>query len=432
MLIVGPETPAPIRSHLRDVLANAREQPETSQPRHVAPSNADRRIYDLVVSHLRRELATATGSQPPALEVRRILRRTHLLVLDVEPDGTDTRNAEILLRHAVVQEPGDAGKAGARLIELCGELARRESHIDRTALQDALMEYGIGLQVPPDLRTDVERLRLHTESVLDLFDDRSAIALPGHSVKIARQASRALKIAAQRGSRLIVGDAGVGKTGCLSDALQALGDVDVVALAAEELEAHTGVQLAAELRIGRPLDELLSSWPVKQGVLVIDGLDAARDDGTRRTLIDLIERVLRDDGRFRVLASVRTFDLRNSERLRRALATVPFGDVGDHVLPEFLGVAHFAVPVLTTAELDQLAAQAPEVDVVLRDSPAALRELAAVPFNLRLLVELLLSSDLGIRQLRQIDTQSRLLEAYWRERVLQPPDQADDREWLLR
>jgi len=54
-----------------------------------------------------------------------------------------------------------------------------------------------------------------------------------------------------------------------------------------------------------------------------------------------------------------------------------------------------------------------------------------VPFNLRLLAELLAVTQMPESALRDIDTQVGLLDAYWRERVLRPPAQADARERLL-
>ncbi len=204
----------------------------------------------------------------------------------------------------------------------------------------------------------------------------------------------------------------------------------MVVIAAELFEAHSDIALAQELRISRPLHELLEAWPVERGVLVIDGLDAARDDATRATLVNLIERVTNTSGAFTVVASLRTFDLRNSVRLEHVLPARTAG-TDEFRRGEFNAIEHFWVPVLAEDELAQVATVVPALHAVLQTATPAVRELAALPFNLGLLAGLVLGAGLDADRLETIGTQLALLDAYWCERV-RGGNAGDDREHLLR
>jgi hypothetical protein len=417
-IVVGRDTGRPIAKELATVLKRAREQPASSTPRHLAPSAAEKKRYDVFVAHLRRAAKTH-GYPADAEALRAILCRTEIRVLDVEPGGADERYAVRALERDVVSDPLQARAAWSALLETCGELTRGRSHIDRLGLQGALRLAGIALREPPDLRPEIAALRARSADSLQLLRSRSAIRLSdGREVKINRRASNELARRTREGSVAVVGDAGGGKTGCTYEALEFLraDGVEVVVIAAELFEAHTDMALAQELRINRPLHELLAAWPVERGVLVIDGLDAARDESTRATLVNLIERVTNASGAFTVLASLRTFDLRNSVRLEHILPARTAG-TNEFRRAEFKAIEHFWVPALAEDELAQLATPAPELHALLQTATLAVRELVALPFNLSLLAGLVLGAGLDADRLEAIDTQLALLEAYWRERV---------------
>jgi hypothetical protein len=153
-------------------------------------------------------------------------------------------------------------------------------------------------------------------------------------------------------------------------------------------------------------------------------------EATRATLVNLIERVTNAGGAFTVLASLRTFDLRNSVRLEYVLPARTAG-TDEFRREEFKAIEHFWVPALAEDELLQLATAAPALHAVLQTATPAVRELAALPFNLGLLAGPVLGAGLGADRLEAIGTQPALLDAYWRERV-QVGDAGDDREHLLR
>jgi hypothetical protein len=430
-ITVGRDTGRPIAQRLAAVLRRAREQPADSAPRYLAPSKAEEAVYDTLVAQLR-GAARAHGKAADAAELRALMRRTEVRLLDVEPDGPDERYAIRALERDVVRDPGQARAAWSALLEIYAELDRRRSHIDRAGLQRELQKRQIALREPPDLRPEIAALRVRSADHLRLVRSHAAIRLAAREIKITRAAPVALARRTREVSLAVVGDAGSGKTGCTYDAIEELrrDGIEPVVIAAELLEAHSDVALASEMRINRLLDELLAAWPVEHGVLVIDGLDSARDDATRQTLVSLIERVARRNGRFTVLASLRTFDLRNSLALEQALPAEAGGDEAFR-RAEFPRTEHFFIPALTEEELAQLETLAPELHTVLQAATPAVRELGALPFNLSLLAELALAPGFGAAQLLHIDTQIALLEEYWQRRVRRTGS-GDDREHLLR
>ena len=81
--------------------------------------------------------------------------------------------------------------------------------------------------------------------------------------------------------------------------------------------------------------------------------------------------------------------------------------------------------------MGQVAAQASALHDLVTHAPVALRTLLRVPFNLRLMAELL---DAGVRpgDLTPIQSQIELLDRYWAERVIRDDGNGDARENVLR
>jgi len=294
LLVVGLGAGMPVTRDLRELLEALRTQPVTAPFRRDRLSQAKAGVQDTLLAHLRRAWRARHGAAPTTADLRELLRRTHVLVLDIEPGGTDARAVEALLRQAVVATPADAPAAWTALTLLGADLARRRSGIDRPGTQAALIAVPIAVQAPPSLRPSVEALRRHTAGTVAQLAGLSRIELIGGSVTIDREVPDVLQAASASGSVLVVGEPGIGKSGALHELAireRAAGS-DVVALQVEELEAASQQALARELGLDRDLAEVLAAWPGGRGVLIVDGLDAARSDHTRAALAEAIRRVL--------------------------------------------------------------------------------------------------------------------------------------------
>src|SRR5262249_26116294 len=82
-------------------------------------------------------------------------------------------------------------------------------------------------------------------------------------------------------------------------------------------------------------------------------------------------------------------------------------------------------------ELGQIHAQSPTLAALISTADVRLRDLLRVPFNLRLMGELV-GSGLALESLTPIRTQIDLLDRYWQERVIREDFQGDAREVILR
>jgi hypothetical protein len=433
VILTGTTSSAAVRKDLPDLLRRLRllAPHRNGAPLDSAASNAgERRAITTIRTHVERSWAARAGSAPSEAEVGAVLELIHVLVLDVDPNGADEREARTLLRQ-LLKDPAQADIVWKSWVENEALLARAKAGFNRSGLQASLTQDGVDLRAARSYRADIDRLLAHTRDALDHQARYSAIRLGGVQIKVARPCVGALEAAAGAGSILVVGEPGAGKSGVQFDAVQGLRrrGFDVVMLAAEGLAAESLGELRDELGLEHDLLEVLDNWPgVAPGYLVIDALDAARSEGVTRTLRLLIDRVVSRSGRWRVIASIRKFDLRYSLELRRLMAGDPAPGFTD---PEFAQVRHLNVPLLDEPELAQVKGQSNELRAVIDAAGPHLGELLRVPFNLSL-VAALVEGGMTAAELTPIRTQLELLDRYWAARVVRGDRRGDAREAVLR
>ena len=432
LIAVGRTASGTIKDELRVLLEGLRPQPD-GPFRSDTLSKKKAEVQRTLLGHLRRCWKRRHKTSASTAELRSLLRRTWLVEIDVEGQGSDARLAEYMLRNTVIAEAVQAPAAWRELGNVSQQLMVDRTGTGRARLAGELMRRRIGLQAVASVRSDISRVQSVTATNLLALTDRSQIELLDGTIRIDRELPAALEKTLEDGSVLLVGEPGIGKSGAVyqivSNSRQA--DRPTVLLLAEELEAGTQAALAQELLLGSELAAVIEHWPTQHGLLVIDGLDAAGTDSSRAALTELIRRVCKSSPAWRILASIRTFDLRNDDRLGRLFMTDPSKAVESRwTTGEFSAIRHLAAGRLTDSEIDQLAAPAPELFDVATTFPQPLQELARVPFNLRLLAELV-QADLSKTQLRRIDGQVGLLEAYWKSRILNPSTGRSAREQVL-
>lgn len=357
------------------------------------------------------------------------LRFVRLEPLDVETDQEHHRESMATLRRDVLAADARAEQVWAQLSQLFLEAAAEHLGFDRRALQQSVACTGISLQADPAVRVDVAKLRRATTSALDRLLQHASLHVSGGEGRIRRQCEPALAERAQRGSLFVVGEPGVGKTGLLVGLAELLRNQgsDVVLISVQD-HAFSDVRgLRTALDLETDLAEVLEGWPSGggRGFLILDGLDAARGTGSA-ALAQIVRGISNQRGRWSVVASVRTFDLRHDRALQDAMNPHDQGDDA-YIRGEFRRIPHFEVPVLEPAELAQTELISPVLHAVLERSPAGLRELARVPFNLDLLARLVEGGE-DHSTLAPITTQLQLLDAYWHQRVRRPSEGRDARE----
>jgi hypothetical protein len=194
---------------------------------------------------------------------------------------------------------------------------------DATDLRRSLARSGLRLRSAPTYQRDVERLRTYSDRVQSHLSQYEETKIGDVRIKIDRDCTAAAVTAAAAESLVLVGEPGAGKSAVVSAAAQQLRSEgsEVIELAVDRLlvESLDGLRVALELEHG--LREVLENWPGSEpAFLFIDALDATRGGKSEAIFRALIADVLdMPGGRWRVVASIRTFDLRLGEQFKEAI-----------------------------------------------------------------------------------------------------------------
>lgn len=431
ILIVSSESSGRVRHDLCSVLNRARALSQCRPLDEAATSQGEREALSVIRDNICRSWQTLQGTQPSEDDIRQLLTLIYIHVLDVHSGGEGEREAQSLLRTVVLRSPGGAAQAWAKVVELCAQYAAHQSGADRGTLQRKLLDAGFDLRAVRGYEEDIERLREYSHRTSDMLAHLARIQMGSANVKIGRPCVGVLEQAAEAGSLLIVGEPGVGKSGVLHDFAEVLHTAgkDYVFLAADKISAESLRSLRQEIGLEHDLLSVFDNWPgLQPGYLIIDALDAARKESTAQVVRDLMRQVIERSGRWRVIASVRKFDLRYSEELKQLFrGNPPFDGFTDL---EFGRVCHFNIPHLSEDELEQVSQQSPELGDAVQKVPGELRILLRIPFNLRLVADLV-SDGITPEELAPVKTQLELLDKYWYYRVVRDR-WGDAREAILR
>ena len=352
------------------------------------------------------------GTSPDDGDLVDLARIFRVARFTMDEGDSEWREASRLLgRHLFGNET--AGDAPLRDLKgIMRDLIGSGAPADRAGLLRALRRRGHHDIGAPGFEADVARLRAVTSSELARLAVHGRLPL-GAGVPITRESDAPLIAAIMAGSLLVVGEPGAGKTGALvhAAALAATNDT-VVFLSVDRFPGvAVAADLASELRLAHPVIETLRAMPgVGRKILIIDALDAARGGPSEAVFINLIEEVrekLADD--WIVVASIRTFDLKNGRRFRQAFTGTP-ADVG-HAEAELLAVRHFLIPRLSETDLAAAGEVSPKLGALLASASPRLTELLRNIFNLSLAAQLL-SDGADPAAFGAIRTQSGLIDAY--------------------
>jgi hypothetical protein len=191
---------------------------------------------------------------------------------------------------------------------------------------------------------------------------------------------------------------------------------------AEDFDIRSPDELTSALGFKTDVLDFLASLG-RNPVLIIDGLDALRGELSQRAFRELISRVARHLPQCAIVASIRTFDLRQSEVLRQ-LFSFTFSDGPGRAFTEV------TVTPFTQAHISEVLSQVPQLEVLLRKSSPSFLDLLSNPFNLHLAVRLL-QGGTSAEELSVLQSQVQLLDKYWRFRIERPEDGLE-RKALLR
>jgi hypothetical protein len=331
------------------------------------------------------------------------------------------RAADRDLRIHVVSKPSQAPKAWRTLEQIFERNNRSGLTATPASLRRELAAAGIQLALPSDYASDIERLRQLTERNLKLLEEHTSLPFEtGGTCRIHIDRIDELNslIAGARATDLLLtGEPGCGKSGLIHDtaAMFRENGTPVVLLLAEEMARRLG-ETGNLLGLDHSLAEVLENWPSgKSGILLTDALDSVREPTAQREIRALLRDIRAANCDWKIIASVREFDLKHSRELRELF---PGNGITNHDSPDFTGVSHFYLRGLTDDQLDELGQRRPEI-VPFLDSARANPKSASLhksPFYLRLASELL-SADVTPARVADWNSPAMLLRKFWENRV---------------
>ena len=409
VLALGPGASRSITINLAQGLATLQTSGFAQLP--ASKAEAVRKFKTLI----ERSWRTITGCPAPASDTDAILSLVTILSFNFE--GADSQTSIEMLSH-VLNEAGQSRTTFLTIVEYCQELMIRRSGCDLSQLRTSLLSMRIPLTAPPSFRSDVESLKAYSEQVQNHLREYESIIMVGDKISVERECIDVVVDAARSGSLLLVGEPGAGKSAVINASASKLIDegYDVIELAVDRLPVKSLPDLAAEIGLSHPLRDVLRNWPGKQpAFLFIDALDATRGGGNEAVFRTLIADVLSiETCRWHVIASIRSFDLRMGEQFKHLFSGSPpnmkFSETA------FPGVVHINVPSWTEDEFKRLLQRSPILARAIETGGGRLRELAQVPFNTRLMADLI-SGGLVPTAFGEIENQVQLLSLYWNHRI---------------
>jgi hypothetical protein len=296
---------------------------------------------------------------------------------------------------------------------------------DRDGLLRLLRAAGHEDTAVPQFDDDLRALREATRTELARLTRHTLLPIAG-GVPIQRECLADLRGASDIGSFLVVGEPGSGKTGVLVALAQSRVDANLptVLISVDELASVASLDaLRTSLGLQHGLVEVLAAWPgSSRGVLIVDALDASRGGPGEAVFARLISQVQSElSTRWSVIASVRTFDLRNSRRLRETMLGSP--PAASYADPSVAGVRHFMVTGLAAGEMADLSARSAQLGSLLSTAPEGVLTLLRNVFNLSLAAALL-EAGTEAASIALVATQTELIDRYEDERLPTTEQQA--------
>jgi len=379
---------------------------------------AQRSALDALETIVTAAWTTHRGVLPTDGDLADMARSFHVARFSMDEGQADWREASRLLGRNLYRCEAE-GEAPLRdLRGIMRDLIRSGAPADRNGLLNALRRRGHVDTGAPRFEDDLAQLQAATNAELRRLAPHGMLPVGG-GITITRESDGPMAAAIASGSLLVVGEPGAGKTGALLHAATALatGSAFVVFLSVDRFPGVSiAAHLASELRLDHALIEVLAAVPGPgPKYLLIDALDAARGgpaEGVFASLIEQVRSELADE--WIVVASIRTFDLRNGRRYRQSFAGAP-ADAA-HADSALTALRHFLVPRLTDVDLNTAGASSPEMSGLLASATPPVGQLLRNVFNLSLAAELL-AGGADPAEFAGIRTQSGLIDTYEDDRM---------------
>jgi len=177
-------------------------------------------------------------------------------------------------------------------------------------------------------------------------------------------------------------------------------------------------QLEESLRTPAGIVPTLKAYTGKAKFLIIDSLDSLRAEASQRVFRQLIRHVHRELPDWKVIASIRSFDAKESIELQRLFPTSAADE------PALLNARNIVVPAFSDADFEEAKEQDIRLAPILSAASSSLREILRNAFNLWLVIHLL-DEKVGVEWLYALESEVQLFERYWYYRIAARDDMYD-------
>lgn len=421
VLAVGRDAPNTIKSDLATALSQYRLDSDAIL--NSKQRNAFNKVRKLV-QHSVLELNIDSSEE----QIDDLLK--YIYVIDFDFSGPH-REIAILTLEGMLKHPRKARTAFSLLERTCLELMARRGAVETVDLRLLLEEKGFSLGAPDRFKQDVDKLKTITEEAIEVLSQRKSIILSGEAFFVKRELYVNLQAAVTKGSFLLVGEPGTGKSTALSNLalnLSKSGHETMLVTARQIVQGESFIDITRALGLAHPFDEVLANWPgIDEAYLLIDGLDSLPASTMKSLIRQLTDKLSVLPGqRWKLIASIRTFDLHLNSELKEIFEGAPVDQ--DNVSNKFPNVKHFYIDEWSEKEFRRLLSDLPNLGSAARHFGNALLSLIKIPFNTSLLADLL-SRGLSFEDIGKVETQNALLDLVWERRI---QDLGTDAEFALK
>lgn len=353
LIAVGPGTPSTVVKDLAETLSRHREGAVPA----ATPANL-KAALEKFKGLLKAAWKKIYGTDATDAELRAIVDLVVVARFDFQTTDLEL-GAQIL--GGSLADPNTARAAFLTLSRICEDRMHTRTGFDMHQIRRVLERKGVVMLAPPDYRKGQENLENYSKRIEARLARFSELRIDdATSIPIPRTVADVAVAAAMAGPLLIVGEPGAGKTGVIYTVGQALkgAGYPVLTLAVDD---DGSIDLQTEIGINHPIRDVLEHWPgTVPAYLFIDGLDAARGGPAEAVYRRLITAALElPDRRWRVVASVRTFDLKAGQQLKPLFKGEPPEPDYREAGPDLDQVRHIVIKRWTEAEFDLLLSAAP-------------------------------------------------------------------------